>query len=873
MSNVENTLSPAQAEVNKLVEKGLVALEQFCQLNQEQVNYIVAKASVAALDQHGVLAMHAYEETGRGVFEDKATKNLFACEYVVNNMRHLKTVGVISEDDVTGITEIADPVGVICGITPTTNPTSTAIFKSLIALKTRNPIVFAFHPSAQQSSAHAAKIVYDAAVAAGAPENCIQWIEKPSMEGTSALMKHPGIATILATGGNAMVEAAYSCGKPALGVGAGNVPAYVEKSANLKQAVHDIVMSKSFDNGMVCASEQAAIVDEEIYDDFVKEMLSYGVYLVNKKEKALLEEFMFGVKANSKNCAGAKLNANVVGKPASWVAEQAGFTVPPRTNILLVECKEVGEKEPLTREKLSPVLALLKSTSREDGLTKAEQMVEFHGLGHSAAIHTSDAELAREFGKRVKAIRVIWNSPSTFGGIGDVYNAFLPSLTLGCGSYGKNSVGNNVSAVNLINIKRVGRRRNNMQWFKVPSKIYFERDSIQYLQSMGGMERVVIVTDRTMVDLGFVEKIAHQITARGNHVTYQLFADVEPDPSIETVRRGTELIRSYKPDTIIALGGGSAMDAAKVMWLFYEQPEVDFRDLVQKFMDIRKRAFKFPQLGRKARFIGIPTTSGTGSEVTPFAVITEGNKKYPIADYSLTPTVAIVDPALVMTVPAHVAADTGLDVLTHATEAYVSILANDFTDGLALQAIKLVFEFLEKSVNEKDPEARERMHNASTMAGMAFANAFLGMNHSLAHKIGGRFHTPHGRTNAILMPHVIRYNGTRPEKTATWPKYNYYKADVKYQDIARMLGLPCATPEEGVRSYAQACYDLAVRCGIKMSFKEQGLDEKAWMDARRDVALLAFEDQCSPANPRLPMVEDMQVILTRAYYGYDPKDY
>ena len=873
MSNVENTPSPAQAEVNRLIEKGLVALEQFRQLNQDQVNYIVAKASVAALDQHGVLAMHAYEETGRGVFEDKATKNLFACEYVVNNMRHLKTVGIISEDDVTGITEIADPVGVICGITPTTNPTSTAIFKSLIALKTRNPIVFAFHPSAQQSSAHAAKIVYDAAVAAGAPENCIQWIEKPSMEGTSALMKHPGIATILATGGNAMVEAAYSCGKPALGVGAGNVPAYVEKSANLKQAVHDIVMSKSFDNGMVCASEQAAIVDEEIYNDFVKEMLSYGVYLVNKKEKALLEEFMFGVKANSKNCSGAKLNANVVGKPAPWIAEQAGFTVPPRTNILLVECKEVGEKEPLTREKLSPVLALLKSTSREDGLTKAEQMVEFHGLGHSAAIHTSDAELAREFGKRVKAIRVIWNSPSTFGGIGDVYNAFLPSLTLGCGSYGKNSVGNNVSAVNLINIKRVGRRRNNMQWFKVPSKIYFERDSIQYLQSMGGMERVVIVTDRTMVDLGFVEKIAHQITARGNHVTYQLFADVEPDPSIETVRRGTELIRSYKPDTIIALGGGSAMDAAKVMWLFYEQPEVDFRDLVQKFMDIRKRAFKFPQLGRKARFIGIPTTSGTGSEVTPFAVITEGNKKYPIADYSLTPTVAIVDPALVMTVPAHVAADTGLDVLTHATEAYVSILANDFTDGLALQAIKLVFEFLEKSVKEKDPEARERMHNASTMAGMAFANAFLGMNHSLAHKIGGHFHTPHGRTNAILMPHVIRYNGTRPEKTATWPKYNYYKADVKYQDIARMLGLPCATPEEGVRSYAQACYDLAVRCGIKMSFKEQGLDEKAWMDARRDVALLAFEDQCSPANPRLPMVEDMQVILTRAYYGYDPKDY
>ncbi|AWX14094.1 bifunctional acetaldehyde-CoA/alcohol dehydrogenase [Mergibacter septicus] len=870
MSSTKNqAVSSAQVEVNKLVEQGLVALETFRQLNQKQVDYIVAKASVAALDQHGELAMHAYQETGRGVFEDKATKNLFACEYVVHNMRHLKTVGVISEDDVTGITEIADPVGVICGITPTTNPTSTTIFKSLIALKTRNPIIFAFHPSAQQSSAHAAQIVYEAAVKAGAPKNCIQWIEAPSMEGTQALMKHPGIATILATGGNAMVEAAYSCGKPALGVGAGNVPAYVEKSANLKQAVHDIVMSKSFDNGMVCASEQAAIVDHEIYDEFIQEMQSYGVYLVNKKEKALLEEFIFGAKANSQNCALAKLNAAVVGKSASWIAEQAGFNVPKNTNILLVECKEVGPKEPLTREKLSPVLALLKANDTEDGVDKARQMVEFNGLGHSAAIHTSNAELAKTFGEKVKAIRIIWNSPSTFGGIGDVYNSFLPSLTLGCGSYGKNAVGNNVSAVNLLNIKRVGRRRNNMQWFKVPSKIYFERDSIQYLQSMKGVERVVIITDRAMVDLGFVEKIAHQLIARGDKVTYQLFADVEPDPSIETVRRGVELLRSFQPDTIIALGGGSAMDAAKVMWLFYEQPEVDFRDLVQKFMDIRKRAFKFPQLGHKAKFIGIPTTSGTGSEVTPFAVITEGDKKYPIADYSLTPTIAIVDPALTMTVPKHVAADSGYDVLVHATEAYVSTLANDFTDGLALQAIKLVFEFLVRSVNNgaNDPEARERMHNASTIAGMAFANAFLGMNHSLAHKVGGRFHLPHGRTNAILMPYVIRYNGTRPTKTATWPKYNYYKADVKYQEIARMLGLPCSTPAEGVASYAKACKELGEKIGIEMSFQQQGLNEKEFMAARNELALLAYEDQCSPANPRLPMVEDMVEILTKAYYG------
>ena len=558
-----------------------------------------------------------------------------------------------------------------------------------------------------------------------------------------------------------------------------------------------------------------------------------------------------------------------MGKPAAWIAEQAGFSVPEKTNILVAECSEVGPNEPLTREKLSPVLAMLKADSTEEGLKLAEQMVEFDGLGHSAAIHTADEALAKTFGERVKAIRVIWNSPSTFGGIGDVYNAFLPSLTLGCGSYGKNSVGNNVSAVNLLNIKKVGRRRNNMQWFKVPSKIYFERDSIQYLQDMKDCEKVMIVTDRSMVDLGFVDKITHQLNLRKNKVTVQLFTDVETDPSVQTVYKGTDLMHSFQPDTIIALGGGSAMDAAKAMWLFYEQPNVDFEDLVQKFMDIRKRAFRFPELGRKAKFIGIPTTSGTGSEVTPFTVISDGDKKYPIADYSLTPTIAIVDPSFTMTVPASVTADTGLDVLTHAVEAYVSVLANDFTDGLALQAIKLVFEFLERSYKHgsADPEARERMHNASTIAGMAFANAFLGMNHSLSHKVGGKFHTPHGRTNAIFLPHVIRYNGTRPQKTATWPKYNYYKADVKYQEIARTLGLPCSTPAEGVASFAKACDELARKVGIKMSFKEQGLDEKAFMEARRELAMMAYEDQCSPANPRLPMVADMEEILTKAYYG------
>ncbi|HEK9073292.1 bifunctional acetaldehyde-CoA/alcohol dehydrogenase [Streptococcus equi] len=867
-STVETTT--VAATIDALVQKGLVALDKMRQLTQEQVDYIVAKASVAALDAHGELAKHAYEETGRGVFEDKATKNLFACEHVVNNMRHQKTVGIIEEDDVTGLTLIAEPVGVICGITPTTNPTSTAIFKSLISLKTRNPIIFAFHPSAQESSAHAARIVRDAAIAAGAPEDCVQWIETPSLEATNALMNHDGIATILATGGNAMVKAAYSCGKPALGVGAGNVPAYVEKSANIRQAAHDIVMSKSFDNGMVCASEQAVIIDKEIYDEFVSEFKSYHTYFVNKKEKALLEEFCFGAKANSKNCAGAKLNPNIVGKPAAWIAEQAGFTVPEGTNILAAECKEVSENEPLTREKLSPVIAVLKAESRTDGVEKARQMVEFNGLGHSAAIHTADADLAKEFGTKIRAIRVIWNSPSTFGGIGDVYNAFLPSLTLGCGSYGRNSVGDNVSAVNLLNIKKVGRRRNNMQWFKVPSKTYFERDSIQYLQKCRDVERVMIVTDHAMVELGFLDRIIEQLDLRRNKVVYQIFADVEPDPDITTVMKGTELMRTFKPDTIIALGGGSPMDAAKVMWLFYEQPEVDFHDLVQKFMDIRKRAFKFPELGKKTKFVAIPTTSGTGSEVTPFAVISDkaNNRKYPIADYSLTPTVAIVDPALVLTVPGFIAADTGMDVLTHATEAYVSQMANDFTDGLALQAIKIVFENLEKSVKEADFESREKMHNASTMAGMAFANAFLGISHSMAHKIGAQFHTVHGRTNAILLPYVIRYNGTRPAKTATWPKYNYYRADEKYQDIAKLLGLPASTPEEGVESYAKAVYDLGCRLGIKMNFRDQGIDEEEWKAHTRELAYLAYEDQCSPANPRLPMVEHMEEIMNDAYYGY-----
>lgn len=864
-------------EVNELVAKGQQALQEFHKLNQEQIDFIVAKASVAGVDQHGNLALLAVQETGRGVFEDKATKNMFACEHVINHMRHLKTVGIINEDDVTGVTEIADPVGVICGITPVTNPTSTAMFKSLISLKTRNPIIFSFHPSAQKCSIEAARVIRDAAVAAGAPENCIQWIERGSKEKSAELMNHEGVATILATGGNAMVRAAYSCGKPALGVGAGNVPAYIEKSANIDQAVNDIALSKAFDNGMICASEQAVIADKEIYKEVCDKFTKYGVHFLNATNKKKLEKFMFGVASTDKNFAEAVLNPDVVGKDATWLAEQAGFEVPANTVILAAECKQVGPKEVLTREKLSPVLAFLEAESTENGIELAKQMVEFNGLGHSAAIHTKYKEIADKFGEVIPAIRIIWNSPSTFGGIGNVYNDFIPSLTLGCGSYGHNSVGDNVGAVHLLNIKKVGRRNNNMQWFKVPPKIYFERNSIRYLTDMRDVERVFIVTDRSMVDLGFYNMVVEQLHGRRHPVSIQLFADVEPDPSVETVRKGFELMQAFQPDTIIALGGGSPMDAAKGMWIFYEHPEVDFNDLKQKFIDIRKRAFKYPELGQKAKMVCIPTTSGTGSEVTPFAVITDkkANKKYPLADYSMVPNVAIVDPIFTTNLPASVTADTGLDVLTHATEAYVSNFASDYTDGLCIQAIKIVFEYLERSVHDgkNDLEAREKMHNASTMAGMAFGNAFLGINHSLAHKIGGRWHVPHGRINAILMPHVIRYNGTQPEKPSLWPKYNVYRANERYAELARILGLPASTVEEGVESYAQACHDLAVRCGITMNFKDQGIEEKDFLTHEEEVAYLAYEDQCSPCNPRLPLVKDMRAILKAAYYGekFDPK--
>lgn len=874
MTTTTSTDTGVAAAIDQLVAGATKALAEYARFTQDDVDRLVKKAAVAALDQHGHLAELAVNETGRGVFEDKAVKNIFACEHVTNSMSSLKTVGVINEDEINGITEIAEPVGVICAMTPVTNPTSTAIFKALIALKTRNPIIFAFHPNAQQSSVAAAKIVRDAAIAAGAPEYCIQWVESPSMEATSTLMNHPGVSTILATGGNAMVKSAYSCGKPALGVGAGNVPAYIEKSAKLKRAVNDVVLSKAFDNGMICASEQAVIIDDDIYDAALAEFAVLHAYKVSKKEKALLEKFIFGVEAKGKNCADAKLNPTVVGKSPQWIAEQAGFTVPADTSIILAEVTGVGPHEPLTREKLCPVLAVLHATSTEHGFQLAEQMVEFDGLGHSAAIHTQDEALTVEYGRRVKAIRVICNAPSSLGGIGDIYNAFIPSLTLGCGSYGHNSVSNNVSAINLVNIKRVGRRNNNLQWFKVPAKTYFEPNAIRYLSDMADVERVTIVTDSTMTTLGFVDKVLDVLNRRPNKVSVQIIDQVEPEPSVQTVQAGAAQMRHFRPDTIIALGGGSPMDAAKVMWLLYEHPEIVFSDLKQKFFDVRKRAFKFPVLGDLAKLVCIPTTSGTGAEVTPFAVISdpEAGKKYPLADYALTPTVAIIDPVLTSKMPRSLAADSGFDALTHATEAFVAVYANDFTDGMALQAIRLIFDNLAQSVNgdPADPEtkaAREKMHNAGTIAGMAFGNAFLGIVHAMAHVVGSTFHLVHGRTNATLLPHVIRYNGQIPTKLTSWPKYEHYVAPERFQQIAQMLGLPAETPEQGVESYAVAIEALRAKVGIPNSFQAQGVDEQDFLSRLDEVAMGAYEDQCAPANPRMPMRQDMKDIMTAAYYG------
>ena len=857
-----------ESMIDGLVERARKASEEYKKLDQEQVDRIVKKMSMAGLDEHMRLAKMAVEETGRGIYEDKITKNMFATEYVYHNIKKDQTVGVISKNDEEGYSLIAEPIGVIAGVTPVTNPTSTVMFKSLISAKTRNVIIFGFHPSAQNCSREAADILRRAAVSEGAPEDCIMWIDQPSVLATSLLMNHPGVDLILATGGSGMVKAAYSSGKPALGVGPGNVPCYIDKTVNIKRAVTDLVLSKSFDNGMICASEQAAIVDKEISKDFEKEMKALNCYFVNEDEKAKLMALMFDKEH------GNKLNGTVVGQSPATIASWAGFSVPETTKILVVKETGVGEEYPFSKEKLSPVLAYYTVKTTEDGIDLADRLIRFGGMGHSAVIHSEDKDTVLQFSKTVKTGRIIVNSPSTHGAIGDIYNTNVPSLTLGCGTFGGNSTTSNVTSVNLINIKRVAKRRVNMQWFKVPEKIFFEAGSISYLEKMPDISKAFIVTDPSMVELGYVDKILYHLRKRMAYVHAEIFSEVEPDPSFTTIRKGVAAMTMFQPDVIIALGGGSAMDAAKGMWLFYEHPDADVEGLKLKFMDIRKRTYKFPKLGTKCKMVAIPTTSGTGSEVTSFAVISdkEKNIKYPLADYELTPDVAIVDPDLVMTLPKKLTADTGIDVLTHAIEAYVSVMASDYTDGLAEKAIELVFEYLPKAYDDGSNRlAREKMHNASCIAGMAFTNAFLGVNHSIAHKLGGEFHIPHGKANAIILPYVIKYNGTAPTKMVSFPKYEHYIADQRYAEIAKRLGLPAATAQEGVNSLVNAVLELNAKLGEERSLKDCGIDEAEFLAKVDMLADRAFEDQCTSVNPRVPLVSEIKQILLDAYYGNEIK--
>lgn len=853
------------AIIDELVTNAQIALEKYMALTQEQVDKIAHSMALAGLDAHMKLAKMAVEETKRGIMEDKVIKNIFSTEYIWHDIKRLKTVGIIETNDLDGYIDIAEPIGVVAGVTPVTNPTSTTLFKSLICAKTRNPVIFAFHPSAQKCSVESARIMRDAAVAHGAPEYCIQWIDNPSIEATAALMNHPGVSLILATGGSSLVKAAYSCGKPALGVGAGNVPCYIHKSAKLGQACTDLMISKTFDNGMICASEQGVIVDKEIAGDFEKYMKDNNCYFLNSEETKKISDLVITKKD------GIGVNSSCVGQSAEWIAGKAGITVPAGTKILLAQLPEPSLKYPLSIETLMPVLAYFIVKNEDEGIAFSKKMLELGGLGHSAVIHTENEALALRYGQELQVGRIVVNSPSSHGAIGGIYNMNKPSLTLGCGSYGRNSTTANVSSVNLINKKRITKRKTNMQWFKIPPRIYFERGSVQYLENMPNISRAFIVTDPTMQKLGYVNKLLYYLRKRHDYVHCEIFSEVEPDPSLETIERGVEMMRNFQPDVIIALGGGSPIDAAKGMWLFYEQPETNFDGLRMKFLDIRKRAFHFPNLGKKAQFVAIPTTSGTGSEVTAFSVITDkknGNIKYPLADYGLTPNVAIIDPQFVDTLPKSVVADTGIDVLTHAIEAYVSVMASDYTNGLAMKAIEQVFKYLPRSYkDENDTIAREKMHNASAIAGMAFTNAFLGINHSLAHKLGGEFHIPHGRANGILLPHVIAYNAVKPEKFPAFPKYSEHIADRRYAEISRYLNLGGKTTEEQIDRLIKAIKKLMKDVGLPTCIKTSGIDEQEFLQKIPMLAERAFEDQCTTANPRYPLIKDLEEIYKKAYNG------
>lgn len=880
VNKTNNKEEDARVYTDGLVEKALKAEQEYSTFSQEQVDKIVAAAALAGSEAALVLAHEAVDETGRGVVEDKDTKNRFATENVYNAIKNDKTVGVIEEDKIKGEVKIAAPLGVLAGIVPTTNPTSTAMFKSLLALKTRNAIVFAFHPQAQKCSAHAAKIVYDAAVKAGAPKNIIQWIEEPSLEKTTALIQNPKIASILATGGPGMVNAALKSGNPSMGVGAGNGAIYVDHTAHLDRAVEDLLLSKRFDNGMICATENSAVVEAPIYDEWLKKMEEKGAYVVPKKDYKKIEDFVFNDRHG--------VNGPVAGKPARWIAEQAGVELPEGKDVMLFElsAKNIGEK--LSSEKLSPLLSVYKAKDREDGIKTVAALLDYQGAGHNAAIQIGSQSdpFVKEFGDRTKAARILVNQPDSIGGIGDIYTDGLrASLTLGTGSWGKNSLSHNLSTSDLLNVKTVAKRRNRPQWVRLPEKIYYEKNAISYLQDeTEDINRAFIVADPGMVKFGFVDKVYDQLAARENEVKTALYGTVRPDPMLGQTIEIAQQMAQFEPDTVIAIGGGSALDATKIARYIYEysldqEPgfldsyekvsEV-FKELQQKFVDIRKRIVKFHH-AKKTRMFAIPTTSGTGSEVTPYAVITDDNThvKYPLTDYELTPQVSIVDPEFVMTVPKRTVALSGLDSLSHALESYVSVMASDFTRPWSMQAIKLVFENLEASYNydPKHPtlegeKARENMHYAATLAGMAFANAFLGINHSIAHKTGGEFGLPHGLAISIAMQHVIKFNGASGRvKRTPFPRYEVYRAQKDYADIARALGLKGNSDAELVDALCNKINDLMKKLDVEPKLSANGVTKEQFEKALDKMVDRVYDDQCTTANPRQPYLEEIRQLL------------
>ncbi|MDR8523909.1 bifunctional acetaldehyde-CoA/alcohol dehydrogenase [Shewanella fidelis] len=862
-----------EQQLNQLVERVKAAQQVFANYSQEQVDNIFRAAALAAADARISLAKMAASETQMGIIEDKVIKNHFASEYIYNKYKDEKTCGILSEDSTFGTITIAEPVGIICGIVPTTNPTSTAIFKALISLKTRNGIIFSPHPRAKHSTTTAARIVLEAAVAAGAPKDIIGWIDEPSVALSNQLMTHKDINLILATGGPGMVKAAYSSGKPAIGVGAGNTPVVIDETADIKRAVSSILMSKTFDNGVVCASEQAVVVVDSIYEEVKQRFASHGAYLLNKSETAAMQDVIL---------TNGGLNADIVGQSAAKIAQMAGIDVPRSTKVLIGEVTNIDDAEAFAHEKLSPLLAMYRAVNFEEALDKADALVKLGGIGHTSGLYTdqdNQGERITAFGFRMKTARILINTPASQGGIGDLYNFKLaPSLTLGCGSWGGNSISENVGPSHLINKKMVAKRAENMLWHKLPSSIYFRRGSLPIaLEELSDKKRALIVTDKYLFNHGYCDETLKILKGLG--IETEVFYEVEADPTMQIVKQGAKVAQSFQPDVIIALGGGSPMDAAKIIWVMYEHPDVDFGDLALRFMDITKRIYKFPKLGVKAKMVAIPTTSGTGSEVTPFAVVTdeETGMKYPIADYELTPNMAIVDPNLVMDMPKSLTAFGGIDAITHALEAYVSVMANEYSDGQALQALDLLFKHLPDAYEHgaNAPIAREKVHNGATIAGIAFANAFLGICHSMAHKLGAEFHLAHGLANALLISNVIRFNATdMPTKQAAFSQYDRPKALCRYAKIAEYLKLEGATAEgitdeEKVEALIKKIDELKEKIGIPRSIQAAGINEADFIAKLDELAEDAFDDQCTGANPRYPLIAELKQLLLASYYGND----